>query len=153
MESLGEWLYISIASDVDRQSIVDDLNQHLPDGLLVNDCLPTSTDLKIGIPGPTTYAVTIEKGRFDQNVVNQFLKQPEFFISRTNRKGRQKNIDLRSEIVRLDVLSSSRLHMTLKSSPGVTIRPGEVLKTVFHFSDLQVRCANTIKLEHDHNFT
>ena len=146
MESLGEWLYISIGSDIDRQSIVDDLNKHLPDGLLVNDCLPASTDLKTGIPGPTTYAVTIEKGRFDQDVATQFLQQPEFFISRTNRKGRQKNIDLRSEIVRLDVLSSSRLQMTLKSTPGVTIRPGEVLKSVFHFSDFQVRCANIIKL-------
>jgi radical SAM-linked protein len=147
IESMSEWMYISIASDIDRQSIVDDLNKHLPDGLFINNCRPVSTGLKKDIATPTTYAVAVKKGLFDRDVVAHFLQKPEFFISRTNRKGKRKNIDLRSEVVRLEVLSSTHLQMTLNSSPGITIRPGEVLKSVFHISDFQIRCANIIKLE------
>jgi hypothetical protein len=126
---------------------VDDLNKHLPDGLFIRDCLPVNTGSKKDIATLATYAVTVKKGHFDRDVAAHFLQKAEFFISRTNRKGKRKNIDLRSEVVRLDVLSSTHLQMILKSNPGLTIRPGEVLKSVFHFSDSQIRCANIIKLE------
>ena len=153
IESLSECMYISIASDIDRQSIVEELNKQLPAGLFINDCRPVSTGFKKDIATMTTYAVAVKKDLFDRDVVTHFLQKPEFIISRTNRKGKRKNIDLRSEIVQLDVLSSTHLQMILKSSPGITIRPGEILKSVFHFSDSQIRFANIIKLEHDHNFT
>jgi radical SAM family uncharacterized protein/radical SAM-linked protein len=153
MESMNEIMYISVALDIGRQSIVDDLNKHLPDGLFIRDCLPVNNGSKDDIATPATYEVTVKKRLFDRDIVAHFLQQPEFFISRTNRKGKRKNIDLRSEVVRLDVLSSTHLQITLKSGPGLTIRPGEVLKSVFHFSDSQIQCANIIKLEHDHNFT
>jgi radical SAM-linked protein len=146
MESMSEFMYISVASDIGRQSIVENLNKHLPDGLFIRDCLPVNTGSKKDTATPATYEVAVKKGLFDRDVVAHFLQKPEFFIARTNRKGKRKNIDLRSEVVRLDVLSSTHLQMTLKSSPGLTIRPGEVLKFVFHFSDSQIRCANIIKL-------
>jgi radical SAM-linked protein len=146
MESMSEFMYISVASDIGRQSIVNDLNKHLPDGLYIRDCLVVKTGSKKDIATSATYAVAVKKGHFNRDVVAHFLQEPEFFISRTNRKGKRKNIDLRSEVVRLDVLSSTHLQMTLKSSSGLTIRPGEVLKSVFHFSESQIRCAKIIKL-------
>jgi radical SAM family uncharacterized protein/radical SAM-linked protein len=147
MESMSEFMYISVASDIGRQSIVDDLNKHLPDGLFIRDCLVANTGSKKDIATSVTYAVTIKKGHFDRKVVAHFLQEPEFFISRTNRRGKQKNINLRSEVVHLDVLSPTHVQMTLKNSSGLTIRPGEVLKSVFHLSDSQIRYANIIKLE------
>ena len=146
MESISERMYISVVSQIDRQSIVDELNKHLPDGLFIRNCLPANTGSKKDVPRLTTYAVAVKKGFFDRDVVTNFLGSPDFTISRTNRKGNRKNIDLRSAVVHLDVLSSTHLQMTLKSSPGLTIRPSEILKSVFHLSDSNIRSANIIKL-------
>jgi radical SAM-linked protein len=150
MESTCEHMVISVAADFARQMIVDDLNKNLPDGLTIHDCLPVSGGTEKFTAPLSNYEVTIHEGQFDENIAAQFLQKTEFFITRTHRKGKRKKIDLRSAVVHLEVLSSNRLHLTLKSGPGLTLRPGEVLKRIFRFSESQIRCANIIKSESDH---
>ncbi|MGD2268883.1 MAG: TIGR03960 family B12-binding radical SAM protein [Desulfobacterales bacterium] len=145
IESTGEIMYVSVAKDVRRQSIIDGLNRHLPAGLNVLDCRPASPRTKRGSKATTAYDVFIEHGFFDFEAVNRFLQCPEFTITRTSRRGTPKSIDLRALVLNLEIVSPKHLRMNLKTDSGTTLRPQETLRFVFQYSDDQIRRARIVK--------
>jgi radical SAM family uncharacterized protein/radical SAM-linked protein len=149
LESQNELMYIKVSDNVKRQQIIKGLNQHLPQGLFIRDCIPANPRKAKGELRPNTYEVTSESGNFHQRDLTRFLQQPEFNIVLTTRKGKQKKIDLRAAVIRIGILSRCSLQMTLKRSYGETIRPMEILKHVFKFSNLQVKRARIVKLMND----
>jgi len=57
-----------------------------------------------------------------------------------------KKIDLKDMVVNIKLSDSTHLQMTLKSEPGKTIRPGEVLRHVFDFPEEEIKKAKIVKL-------
>ncbi len=150
MESVNELMYISVPQEVSRQSIIDGLNRHLPDGLFIHDCQHAQMRKIKAAETPATYDVSIDYRLFEREVASRFLQKTAFAIIRTNKKGQRKKIDLRAEVLTMDVFSPNHLQMTLRTSKGATVRPTEILKFVFHLSDSQIRCARVVKLGNDH---
>jgi radical SAM family uncharacterized protein/radical SAM-linked protein len=148
LESLSESMHISVPENISRQSIVTGLNRHLPDGLLVHDCQPVTRPRNKSDKISATYDVFLESRLFDHATMTRFLQKSEFFIARTNRHGKLNKIDLRTEVLHLEMISPTHLKITLKTNKGAAVRPGEVLKFVFQFSDYQIRRARVVKLNH-----
>ena len=64
-----------------------------------------------------------------------------------NRKGNTAEIDLKQIVTGIDLHSSKRLKMVIRIVPGKTLRPIEVLASVFNLPEESVKQARIIKVE------
>ena len=95
------------------------------------------------------YIVSLKDGRFDVHVLKAFSESKDFFISRLNRKGKLIKINLKDIVLRMELISSSRVKMVLKSEPGKTVRPFEVVTTVFNLPEDIVKRSDVVKIPID----
>ncbi|MBT9438981.1 MAG: hypothetical protein GAS50_07285, partial [Desulfobacterales bacterium] len=71
---------------------------------------------------------------------------PEFIVSRIDRKGRLKKIDLKYMVLDIELLKPDKLQMILRSESGKTARPLEVIKEIFKLTDEKAKKARFIKI-------
>ena len=90
--------------------------------------------------------VTSKNGFFDEQKMKYFSGLSEFIITRFNRKGKTKTINLKNMVVDLTLLTPQQLRMILRSKPGQTVRPFEVLDKVFGLSEEEIKQAAVVKL-------
>lgn len=145
MESLNEAFYIIVPDDMKSKAIVKNLNKHLPEGLFINDCRLAPAKPAINTSKLSTYLVTLKEGFFDKEKLQRFRKNAEFVIFRKKRKGNLKKLDLKDMIVNIDLVLPHKLQMTLKSEPGKTIRPFEVMTEVFNLPEEIIKQASIVK--------
>ncbi len=145
LESLKEVFSLYVHDNIKSQSIVNGLNRHLPEGLRVIDCHIASTVSSKKPFEPVVYMVTSKNGSFDKEKMNHFKKMSEFIVTRSNRKGRSKKINLKEMVINLTLPAPNRLRMILRSEPGKTLRPFEVLEKVFGLSKEESKQATVVK--------
>ncbi len=145
LESLNEHFYLIVSENFESRSIVESLNKHLPEGLSVNDCQVVSTKIVYNNEKKYNYIVTIKEELFDNKKLEIFLQSPELIVSRIDRKGRLKKIDLKYMVLDIALLKPDKLQMTLRSESGKTVRPLGVIKEIFKLTDEKARKARFIK--------
>jgi hypothetical protein len=67
-------------------------------------------------------------------------------ITRTNRKGRKKRIDLKKIVRKMAYVDPVTLRVDIHPRDGITIRPPEVLMNVFNMTDEQCKKASIVKV-------
>jgi len=146
LESQEECFYVFVSNDVRIESIKKRLNKQLPSGLRILDCMiaPIKSDRSPLLTA--TYEITQKGGIFDEKELECFTKNPEFIISRTNRKGKKRKIDLKEMVLNIKVIKPDSLMLTLKTEPGKTIRPFEVIKNIFSIPEEKIKQAKIVKL-------
>ncbi|NIP27272.1 MAG: DUF2344 domain-containing protein, partial [Phycisphaerae bacterium] len=145
-ESQQERFTLSVPDDLRPRQLKDLLNAHLPAGLVITDCILAP---KKSPPDPhrrIRYRVDLAEGQFDQELLKAFYEQPDFTILLSSRKGKLKKIDLKDIVVKSELRNSGQLELTLKTEPGKTVRPFDVLRHVFKLSETQVKQAIITKL-------
>ena len=145
LESLNEHFYLIVSENFESRSIVEGLNKHLPEGLSVNDCQVVSTKIVHNNEKKYNYIVTIKEEFFDNKKLEIFLQSPKLIVSRIDRKGRLKKIDLKYMVLDIALLKPDKLQMTLRSESGKTVRPLGVIKEIFKLTDEKARKARFIK--------
>ena len=118
LESLNENFYVSVNGNIQPQTIIDGLNQHVPEGLRIIDCQLAPIKASRNTFSPSTYLVTKKNGFFNEENVASFVKNSEFIVTRTNRKGKTKQFDLKEMVLKITTLSSNKLKMTLDRNRG-----------------------------------
>jgi radical SAM-linked protein len=146
IESLNEKFYLSVVGNVKPQSITEELNKHLPKGLRILTCRLAAKKPSCKTFSPGIYMVTKKDDGFDEGKINRFIKGPELLFTRTNRKGKTKTINLKEMVLNLSLLAPNRLKMSLRSEPGKTVRPLEVLENIFGLSEKEIKQAAIVKL-------
>jgi radical SAM-linked protein len=131
MESLQEFLLVTVTGETSPDRIIRRLNAQLPDGLLVTGCRPIASKFVRPEPVFTTYRLALEENVFSDDKIAAFLKKSEWIISRTNRKGKVRQIDLRRAVSGIERMSPSELNLSLRSLPGSMMRPGDVVEHLF----------------------
>jgi radical SAM family uncharacterized protein/radical SAM-linked protein len=146
LESLNEIFYLSVPGNVKPQTIINGLNRHLPKGLRILGChlAPITSSNKPF--EPATYMVTSQNGFFDEEKINHFNKMSEFIITRFNRKRKTKKINLKEMVINMTLFAPDQMRMILRSEPGQTVRPFEVLEKVFGLSKQEIKQAAIVKL-------
>ncbi len=146
LESLNEKFYLSLRGDVKLQRIVDPLNKHLPKGLNVLNCqLAPAKAVSKELPS-ATYLVTKKDGFFDEKDLNCFIKNRELIVTRTGPKGKTKKIDLKKMVLKIELPAPNRLKMTLRTEPGRTVRPFEVIEKIFCMPVEEIKQATIVKM-------
>jgi radical SAM family uncharacterized protein/radical SAM-linked protein len=131
MESLEELLLVTVTDETTPSRIIRQLNAQLPDGLLVTGCRPIASKFVRPETVVTTYRLVIGGDVFCDEKIASFLKKSEWIVSRTNRKGKVRQIDLRQAVSGIERVSSSELILGLRSLHGSMMRPGDVVEHLF----------------------
>ena len=145
IESLKETFYLFVHDNVKPKAIVNGLNRHLPKGLRILSCQLASTESLNHTFESSVYIVTSKNGFFDEDKMNHFNKISEFIVTRFNRKGKVKEINLKEMVINLSLSEPNQLRMILRSEPGQTVRPFEVLEKVFELSKEEIKQAVVVK--------
>jgi len=146
LESLNENFYLSLRKDIKPQRIVDLLNKHLPKGLNVLNCqVAPAKAVSKGLPS-ATYFVTKKDGFFDEKDLKYFINNRKLFVTRTGPKGKTKKIDLKEMVLKIELHASNRLKMTLRTEPGKTVRPFEVIEKIFCMPVEEIKQAEIVKV-------
>jgi len=130
MESEDERMVVTVAGELTPLDLLQRLNAELPEGLSIRTCSAEITEpAKCG-----TYRVSFAE-TFSEPLAS-FLThvdyERELLVS--SPKGKLKKIVLRDILIDIRIVDATRLELSLICEPGKTVRPGEVLKQGFGFS-------------------
>ena len=149
IESLNESFYMTVPAHLNNikiENIKDAVNARLPDGLVIHNCQlapPKSVRHKVK---SSAYRVTIKSGILDKKALHSFKQSREFILTRTNKKGQIKKINMKEAVLKLALISSNQFEMIINNAPGKRVKPVEVLKEIFNLSDQTIKQANIVKL-------
>jgi len=146
LESLEEVMYLAVQTTVKPDTIPALLNRHLPAGLEALDCRPAPAKAQRSAIQSITYQLTLLEGSFDEAKLNLFNAKPTVILEQLTRKGKLKQIDLKEAVTDITFLSADKIQLTLKSEPGKTIRPSEVVSEIFAASPETIKQARCVKI-------
>ncbi len=147
MESLCETFYLTVTDSTQPEAIAEILNEQLPEGLSVIDCKEYVPVAGAGSSNMYSYEVSLMSGSFCTESLTLYETSTNYEIERINRKGKQKLLNLKELVKTIKIVSNDRLEMTLTSESGNMVRPAEVLKKIFPFTDKEIKMARIVKLQ------
>jgi radical SAM-linked protein len=146
IESHQEHFTLAVADFVKPNAVLGGLNAHLPEGLHIHDCRLAPLKSRAQPAKSSVYQIAIPGYDFDEEKLASFINSSEVILTLTNRKGKLKKIDLKDMVVNIELSDSKHLQTTLKSEPGKTVRPAEVLRHVFGLGEEEIKMARIVKL-------
>lgn len=147
MESLKESFYITVTQSLDPKQVLFDLNRQLPEGLEVFGCAPAPPRSQRHGDSRITYVVSLKNGRFDPEAIQRFTEQEHWPLELRPRKKKPRKIDLREAVTDLIPVDDRSFRITILKRSGATIRPSEVLRSVFQADEDTIRGARITKEE------
>jgi len=151
IESQEEHFVLTVPDTVQAETVIHRLNAQLPDGICVHDCRPAQAVPQENGLAANTYLVILKETFLSQAKLDAFLSSSDFLISQINRKGKLKKIDLRDMVIHIETLDSASVKISLKSEPGKTARPADVLRYVFNVPEDEIKRARIVKLKDEGN--
>ena len=144
MESEEESFYITLKRSVDLNELTASLNRELPPGLFVAGCRRIFPDMRPQDKGTISYRI-IAGETFEEAAIAAFSEASEWMVERTTKKGRKKKINLKDFVLSMIKTGPASLRMTLKTEQGLSVRPADVIQSVFHLPESTIRTAEIIK--------
>jgi len=145
MESLEEFLKVSILKAEDVQVLVHRLNQELPRGLRVRS-ISVARKTKDATNHGVHYSVELHDGVLADQRLAEFTKASEWIFTKTGKKGRRKELDLKKMVENIVISSEKELSLGLSTDAGKTVRPADVLGSIFGLDQNSIRTARIVKL-------
>ena len=146
IESLKERFIVTVPDHIRPQAVMDGLNAHLPAGLVITDCQLAPKKTPATRHPLIRYQVTLKEDLLDEARLNAFNRMSEAPIRLMSRKGKLKKIDLKAIVERCEFVNARQLKFTLRSEPGKTVRPFDLLRHIFNLTEEQVKQATITKL-------
>ncbi|MDY6837899.1 MAG: TIGR03960 family B12-binding radical SAM protein [Thermodesulfobacteriota bacterium] len=145
IESTEEHLILEVPLHVKKSSLIDRVNEQLPDGLTITGCADAPKHGPKQAPKPSRHTVTLKQEEFSDRKLKDFLKSKTWPLTKTNRKGRTKTVDLKKVVTDLQILSPSTTQMTLHHQSGPSASCKDALSSIFGLSDRALALATIIK--------
>jgi radical SAM family uncharacterized protein/radical SAM-linked protein len=144
-ESLEERFVVEVPLNVATGKVIERVNQELPKGLTITDCNKAHRRSPGLAPKVVHYTVTLKQGVFSEAKLRNFLKKKAWPLTKRNRKGQPKTIDLRPLVKKLRLLSTTTADMILEDQAGQSIRPTDVLGDIFDLPEESLKLVNILK--------
>ena len=146
IESLKERFIVTVPDHIRPQAVMDGLNAHLPAGLVITHCRLAPKKTPATRHPLIRYQVTLKEDLLDEARLNAFNRMSAAPIRLMSRKGKLKKIDLKAIVERSEFVNARQLKFTLRSEPGKTVRPFDLLRHIFNLTEEQVKQATITKL-------
>jgi radical SAM family uncharacterized protein/radical SAM-linked protein len=145
IESTEEYVYVEVLGHVQPKVVVQRLNEQLPEGLRVTGCVPMFGACVQPESKVFDFTICLKEGTFAEGPVEEFAKRRSWPIKRTNKKGRNKEIDLKLVVTELALVSSTMLRMRLDYTSGQHVRAEEVVEALFCLPERSRKLATILK--------
>ncbi len=146
IESLKERFIVTLPDHIRPQAVMDGLNAHLPAGLIITHCELAPKKKPASRHQLVRYRVTLKEDLLDEARLNAFKHRSEAPIRLVSPKGKLKKLDLKAIVESSELVNARQLKFTLRSEPGKTVRPFDILRHIFKLSEEQVKQATITKL-------
>ncbi|MBW2252115.1 MAG: DUF2344 domain-containing protein [Deltaproteobacteria bacterium] len=146
IESESENMYFAVSHLIKREEMVQRLNKQLPEGLEILSCTEAPSKTEINRLNGFTYRIRIKDFDFDESAIQKFKKKEVVIVERLNKKGKIIKINLKNVVLNINLTSKKEIEFILKPDNGKTVRPYEVLKKIFNFTDKQNKQALVVKI-------
>ncbi len=147
LASMCEIFRASVAADTDCDVLVERLNHALIEGISIIGCEPVEPSSKGRNPSTgATYRVDLFRQGFDREALERFEQADTFDITRTNRKGITRHIDLKRIVPEIRLLSDTSCEMRLLHVQDAVLRPADVLRAVWQFPEDVIQEAEVTKV-------
>ena len=123
VESQGEYVDIEIEDDIEVKEFLERINEQLPDGIKFvkgQEIDPKTPSLSsIIVYGEYIFNIDLEvplSKEFVKSRVLNFVKSEEIIVTKTNKKGRKVEVDIRPLIKNFDLVSLDDKKVTFEST-------------------------------------
>ncbi len=138
MEGLQERFILHLASPQSPRVLEERLNTNLPEGLKVIQCREIGSVRRRLAEKRAVYRIRAASGIFDEQKVVEFTRRPVAEITRV-RRGRTKRLDLKKHVAELKMIDATLFEMELVPYQEATVRPAEVIGSIFGLKDEEIR--------------
>lgn len=145
MESEKEFFHLTADKGISPEIIVSGLNRHLPEGLTVIGCEAAPQKKNPVETKKIVYDIFLPEGIINERKLALFDESDSFIIERINKKGTRKQLDLKEVVLSIEKIEKDRLKMTIVRNPGITARPGEILRFILDLPDEAGKLTRIIK--------
>jgi len=145
MESREEFFKVSILKDEDEQMLIRRLNRELPRGLRVRSISGARKRKGVQNP-PVNYTVKLQTGGLEPQRLAEFNQASKWIFTKQGKKGRRKELDLKKMIENIVISSEKELDLRLNTDAGKTVRPADVLASIFQLDQDSIHTARIVKL-------
>ncbi len=151
MESEAETLYAWVPGGMSLDDFCDKLNRQLPPGLR---CKAVRAEGKSEAKDRETngnraaYKIYLPPTVSTKPQLRRFHEQSVFSFTKTNRKGKKTEFDLKTAVKTLFITPDGVLHMHIETPPGAHLRPDDVLQAVLNVDEQTIRKIR-IRKKHD----
>lgn len=145
MESEEESFFMTLLRAAAPETIMDRLNAVLHPDLTLLAC--RRTPLHAG-PEPAEtgcFVISIPGQDFSDDRIKQFLAATDWPYQKTAKNGAVRRLDLKEAVEDLEPLTPSRIRIRMKNMRQTSVRPSELIKSVFGFSDDVLLKAEIVK--------
>ncbi len=145
IESKEERFVVQVPHHVAPSSIVERVNNQLPEGLTITRCTTFVRQSPEQAPEVCHYNVALKEDTFSETKLDEFVNSSTCLLVKTNKKGHTKTVDLKQAVAQLHLVRPNKAQMTLSLTPGCHVRPTEVLGHIFGLSERTLKLATIVK--------
>ncbi len=147
MESEEEFFNLYVEMGVDPDLMREKLNLFLPDILSVTKCAPFASLKKSDSDIPAVYRISFKGYNIDRKCIDDFMNLAEYPVVQTSFKGKTRTIDLRKATKNINFFDQCNIEMALTDYQNRTIRPADILGSVFNVPVKAIQAAKIVKLK------
>jgi hypothetical protein len=113
---------------------------------LIHDCQIVPSSGGKNDNKSTRYQIVLRDEVFKKSELERFRERNELIVSRLNRKGKLKKINIKDMVESIQLLSPEKLEIILESKRGSMMRPMEAVLNIFTVSEQTLRQAKVVKM-------
>lgn len=146
IESEAEGFRLLVSAKTSCQDLMERMNREMVLGLMITDCRKKDETKKTKSAWGERYCIYFKHQPVDKDRLQQFRGSDNWSYTRHTKKGKVQNLDLNDCIRQLKYIDEHTLFLEFHPGLMYTIRPGDVLKSVFKFSDESIQGVRVLKL-------
>ncbi|MBW2107685.1 MAG: TIGR03960 family B12-binding radical SAM protein [Deltaproteobacteria bacterium] len=146
LQSEQETFLVDVASKgVVPAALIESVNRELPDGLRLTQCRVMPKRAKMSRVAACGYLVLLQDEIFCHDRLDSFRKSLTWPMKKTNKKGKQKILDLKRVVRDLEISGPGKVRMVLDEVAGNHVGPTEALQSIFRLGERSLKLATIVK--------
>lgn len=143
-------MVVALTEAIDPQEMVGRLQEQVPAGFTITACYPHDPQAAPPPEPMQHYHIQLRDGFFSRKHLDSFFDAAEVLFEKKNKKGRPVVVDLKQALVHVEILDDRQARLAMGRQNQQTVRPAQVMRTVFHLSEGHIRSAIVTKQKGPH---
>lgn len=144
LESCAERMWIRVAPQVGCRGLVEALAMQMPQGIEIVGCREIGAAKPKSTMTSDHYHILMPVSNEEAERIARFKQQAQWIYSRSRQKTTQR-LDLKQVVEKFERLDGNTLQLVIRRSPGCTVRPADLLRSVLGMDEQRLALVRVIK--------